>query len=311
MAVVPRGTTLLAGLATLAVAILAFAARADAIIVWADQGSESSPDTLASAHRDGSGLDEFYVNTRASRQSVLGVAVGANHVYWADRSGYIGRAGIDGTNVEPHFITTNGGRPFDVALGPGYIYWTNSRGGTIGRANRDGSSVDQFFIFGQYNAATGGSVGGLTVDDNYVYWVNVKGSGALRTASIGRAPISGNGPAKQNFIPGLTAANDVAVNGTKVFWTATTGTNGVGSIGDAFLNGTGADPNFIPLGANYQPLGITLGASHIYWASPSGLGGAIGRANVDGTGADKSFITGSSPNWGIAITPKAPSAHRR
>jgi hypothetical protein len=311
MEALPRGTTFLVGLATLAVALFAVAARADAIIVWADAGTESQPDTLASAHRDGSGLDEFYVNTRAARNSVLGVAVGANHVYWADRTGYIGRASLDGTNVEPHFITTNGGRPLDVALGNGAIYWTNARGGTIGRANRDGTNVDQFFIFTQYNAATGGGAAGLAVDDNYVYWVNNKGGGANRTASIGRAPISNPTAAKQNFIPGLTAANDVAVNGSKVFWTQTTGVNGVGSIGDAFLNGTGADPEYIPLGANYQPLGITLGSNHIYWASPSGEGSSIGRAALDGTDPQKSFITGTSPNWGIAITPKPASTRRR
>jgi streptogramin lyase len=75
------------------------------------------------------------------------VAVDAGHIYWARlTTGAIGRANLDGTDVNQSFIT--GTDSFGVAVDADHIYWANSNTGTIGRANLDGTGANQSFITG-------------------------------------------------------------------------------------------------------------------------------------------------------------------
>ena len=46
----------------------------------------------------------------------------------------IGRADVNGQNVDQNFIT-GASRPYCVAVDSRYIYWTNALGNTIGRAD--------------------------------------------------------------------------------------------------------------------------------------------------------------------------------
>jgi hypothetical protein len=57
----------------------------------------------------------------------------------------IGRADVDGQNVDQNFIT-GASRPYFVAVDSRYIYWTNALGNTVGRADLDGRNVNQNFI---------------------------------------------------------------------------------------------------------------------------------------------------------------------
>src|SRR5919199_1486184 len=69
-------------------------------------------------------------------------------VYWANSgTGTIGRANLDGTDVNQNFIT-GANAPAGVAVDGAHLYWTNftGTGGSIGRANLDGTGVDQSFI---------------------------------------------------------------------------------------------------------------------------------------------------------------------
>ena len=76
-----------------------------------------------------------------------GVAVDSGHVYWADidnfgAPSYIGRAGLDGNNVEDHFVTIPGTSfPCGVAVNAANIYWTEP--GFLGRRHPDRAGQHQ------------------------------------------------------------------------------------------------------------------------------------------------------------------------
>ena len=74
------------------------------------------------------------------------MAVDADHVYWTNINGTIGRANLDGTGVDQSFITDTSA--IGVAVDADHVYWSDASTGTIGRANLDGTGVDESFITG-------------------------------------------------------------------------------------------------------------------------------------------------------------------
>ena len=81
--------------------------------------------------------------------ATLHFTVNAGHVYWTNAvTNTIGRASLDGTDVNQTFISGVNGHPQGVAVDAGHVYWTNEGTNTIGRANLDGTGVDQSFITG-------------------------------------------------------------------------------------------------------------------------------------------------------------------
>lgn len=86
------------------------------------------------------------------------VAVDAHHLYWTSFKNpglatTIGRANLDGTDVNPRFITGTD-NAHGIAISGPYIYWTNFGRlnkvtlTTIGRANLKGTDVNENFIPG-------------------------------------------------------------------------------------------------------------------------------------------------------------------
>jgi hypothetical protein len=120
-------------------------------IYWGDIGV--APTTIGRANLDGTDIEASFVEF-GDPTIPLAVAVGGDHVYWANlgvggSDGTIGRASIDGTGVERSFLTGIG-TPIAVAVDDAHIYWPNgettSHVGSIGRANLDGTGVDPSFI---------------------------------------------------------------------------------------------------------------------------------------------------------------------
>ena len=80
------------------------------------------------------------------------MAVDAGHVYWTNtQQGAIGRADLDGTNVNNTFITgpsLSGQWPVPCATDSTYIYWTllGVSQPWIGRARLDGTDIQADFI---------------------------------------------------------------------------------------------------------------------------------------------------------------------
>jgi hypothetical protein len=78
-------------------------------VYWANYGTE----TIGRSNINGSGVDNAFI-TSSGDPIIAGVAVDAGHVYWVSSSA-IGRAGIDGGNVDPTFIDGFSGSHGDPA----------------------------------------------------------------------------------------------------------------------------------------------------------------------------------------------------
>jgi virginiamycin B lyase len=217
----------------------------------------------------------------AAELALTGTGAAIRHVYWAQTlSDTIGRAGVDGSDVNQSFIVLAAGSlPHDVAVDSSHVYWTSGFSGSIGRADLDGQNVDPNFITGLT-----GCCDGLAVDGTYMYWA------AGFAGTIGRADINGQN-VNPNFITGLYFIDDVTVDLSHIYWTI------FGTwVGRADLDGQNVDEIFIN---GDLPAGVAVDSSYIYWSN-TGAGNSIGRADLDGQNIDQNFITGSSPR-GVAL----------
>ena len=132
-----------------------------------------------------------------------GLAVTKSYIYWASyRSGYIGRAKLDGTDVNQNFIYYDGQ---GIAIQGDYIYYASNGGTGIGRVELNGSDLNPDFITGLK-----GSVAFLAVDGKYIFWAD---SGTdYNGKTIGRAKLDGS-DVKQHLIKGADGPFGIAVTG--------------------------------------------------------------------------------------------------
>jgi Ca2+-binding RTX toxin-like protein len=227
---------------------------------------------------------------------VAGLALAAHaeaYVYWANLSGSIGRATLQGTGANQTFI---GGANEALAVDDKHIYWTTVTpdGSTIGRANIGGNKVNPNFITGIRQW-----VAGFAVDSKYIYWPDILPNGQ---ATIARANKSDGSGVNKQFIslpggtgPAATDVRTVAVDSAHVYW----GDINAGTIGRASVDGTGTlDPSFISTGVG--PWDIAIAAKSIYWANP--YRDTIGRASLGGGNVNQAFIS-TAPNEsnGVAV----------
>jgi Ca2+-binding RTX toxin-like protein len=272
---------LVLGLATITVAAIALPARADAYIYTVDEGTED----IWRTYPDGNFSSGGFIRNPCCNS---GVAVDSAHIYWTSNDGTIGRANLDGTNVNQNFIT-GAEFPGAVAVNDRFIYWTNSFG-SIGRARLNGSAINQNFI------ASLGLAYGLAIDDKHIYWT-YPGSSAVSPA-IGRANLNGRA-VNPSFITGTfddIAWYGVTVDSNYLYWTNTFDRSTPSELGTtinrASLGGTGVERGFIT-GAR-APAGVAVDATHIYWTNAPDAAHpttpAIGRANLDGTQVDQDFV---------------------
>jgi hypothetical protein len=114
-------------------------------IYWLDQHSGGCT-AIARANLNGTGVDDAFIYPICAGVDFAGLAVDGAHVYWTSTwydpssdapSAYaIGRASLDGTGVDEHFISTDRS-PVDVAVDGAHVYWRSARGGgQLGRAHR-------------------------------------------------------------------------------------------------------------------------------------------------------------------------------
>lgn len=117
---------------------------------------------------NGANPDPTFIDTGGGSHD-CGVAVDAGDIYWGDSGhGDVGRAQLDGADVEPGFIAIT--VPVEVAgvcgvaVDSGDVYWADETFQHIGRAELDGSGADDEFIPGAGQACgvavDGGSGGG-------------------------------------------------------------------------------------------------------------------------------------------------------
>ncbi|HLH65665.1 MAG TPA: DUF5050 domain-containing protein [Solirubrobacteraceae bacterium] len=183
-----------------------------------------------------------------------GVAVFGGYIYWVnnDTSGSIGRALLNGTQVNQNFVpneSATGGLdlnyPTGVAVTPEYIYWADSNQGSIARADTATGAGATQFITGLNDPR------GVAVSGGQIYWAD-----DLDQGTIGRANLDGSG-VDQSFITGARGPCMVTVAGDYIYWS----NNGYGvtgsSIGRARLDGTGVTERYVT-GAS-SPCGVAVG----------------------------------------------------
>ena len=250
--------------------------RASAFVYWVNSEANSmGVQASMAAMRTGVYRDE----------NPLSIAIGGDHLYWTQGSfASIGRANLDGTDVEPLFLRgVEGGY---IAADEGHIYWEHYTG-TIGRANLDGSEVDEDFI-------TLSGLSRFTVSGNYIYWVNYD------QHTIGRASLDGK-EVDQSFIGTLEDPGGLAVGEGHIYWF-----NGIGTaIGRANLDGSDVQQEFI---TGIKGSEIAVGAGHLFWTTPAQAKQGfetLGRANVDGSDVQQEFIIGADHPSDIAVSGNA------
>jgi hypothetical protein len=137
--------------------------------------------------------------------------VSGSHIYWTNPdASTIGRARLDGTDVEQDFIPTLG-HPAGLAVDDDHVYWVNANItpdflGAIGRADLDGSNPDQTFTTSAM-APSFGFLSGVAVDGSHIYWAD------FSYPSVVRAGLDGDGVEPGFIATGIfTFPRDVAVD---------------------------------------------------------------------------------------------------
>lgn len=283
----------------LAVTLPVIAARADAYIYWSTNNNAGQA-TIGRAPLSGNATPQ--VEFIGGLMGARALAITKDYIYWANGANAIGRADINGTNVNDSFLISVGiGIPTALAVDEtnGYIYWSNQATGTIGQAPLTGDStqIKSSFIDPL------GVPSGLAVDkaNGFLYWTLNSSAGNGR---IGRAPLTGGGTPNRTYLVGLFGAQGITVDDTYLYWA-----NGPSSIGRAPLDGSTAPlPNFIS-GArvghrstsdpSYTPTGMAVDGSFVYWGDHVDV--TIGRASKDGTGVNNLFQRAFLDPTGVAV----------
>ena len=294
---------------TLLLVMPALGARADAYIYFANDGTGSVARFDPS---NGHGTLDFVSG------GPDGVAVNSTYIYWTNEDTFtIGRANLDGTDVDQNFIT--GLLANAVAANDKFIYWTEVGAGSdsIGRARIDGTGFDPTFISNLTNA------GGIAVDAKHIYWTN--GGTTTTNAAIGRANLAGT-IVDPTYIPGRPGDGDyngVAVDSKYVYWTNDRGTGGAaGSISRADLGVDDIDLDFItpsarPSASRSTPRTSTGGTSRRIRTEPSDPRSG-GRTSTAARRTPSSSSMGWDPStaapyrWpSTRCPPRAPAPTRR
>jgi hypothetical protein len=214
--------------------------------------------------------EEGGVETREEASHPRYVAVDSEYVYWTNtgcsdefgplkETGTIGRAKLDGTEVEPEFIT-GASNPQGIAVNSEYIYWANSGKAAgvraIGRAPVAGVDVDQ-----EFHEVHGNEwyPFGVALSSTHVYFSAEDRGNDL--GFVGRFPLAGE-PQEDRGI-GKGHIRGVAVDAAHIYWAS----KSEDAIGRANLKVTEgiAEPDFIPLDG--KPDGLAVDSAHLYWST--------------------------------------------
>ncbi len=294
-------------------AILALAAPAAADIYWT---AYNSPNTyIGHASSAGTNSNPKFITLTGDAFGL--VAVQGNYIYFVDAPGApnsgcdfeggsskydcdIGRANVNGTGVNPDFISTTDQDLQGLVVTPTNIYWSALNGGgvvggapsSIGEASISGGSVNNNFITGQsaYEALAG--------YDGHLYWIGSTGNTYHPT--IGRATFSGG--SVDTDLASVPNGDGVAlaVGADGIYFSA------AGAIGHTSLNGSSINESFITEAHDGGGThGLALDSTYLYWATEASAA-TIARSKLDGSGINTSFIkpsnTAGGSLGGVAVT---------
>ncbi|MBW1785336.1 MAG: IPTL-CTERM sorting domain-containing protein [Deltaproteobacteria bacterium] len=284
------------------VLLIAFVTNAGAAvsrIYWSagNTGGTMCPDKIPSSNGiiqacNGDGTDQATLVTGLDRPTGIDLDLIQRRIYWTDwTTDMIGRANLDGTNVQNNVFSTPGSGATGIALDAGAqkiyasSFWMNF---DLARWNYDGSAA------GSVVTTPCASDMALDLNGGHVYWASAY-SGC--TPGIWRADLSGT-DSNVKLLVDMSGwqigdlqvlARDVALDipNNKMYWTAFPsgydfcGEN-YGVIYSANLDGTGASNTPVVSGLGF-PWGIALDLDDrkMYWVDI--LEGKIQKANLDGS----------------------------
>jgi virginiamycin B lyase len=252
----------------------AFFASPEKLTDDANTGPEQSPARIERDDLAGGAIEK----PTFIPQHAIGVTVDSQYVYWADpQLGTIGRAELDGENVEAEFIEIDS-IECEIEEEPGVFEEVAARPRYV------------------------------AVDSEHVYWTNTGCSNAIGpingTGLIGRADVEGT-PAsvEPEFITGVSNPQGIAVNSEHIYWASAGDGPTERSIGRADLDGDGVEQNFFPVGLHLQsvPYGIGLSADHLYIAAADNENHDYAfRVSLDGS-EQEAIFTGNGGVGGVAV----------
>lgn len=248
------------------------------LVIWVAPASADV--SIGRASVVGAELNRVFIDAPGSTEAG-DVAIGGDHIFWINGDS-IGRADLDGLNVDPEFITGVGSAS-GLAANDGYVYWG---GASIGRARVDGTDVERDLM------TPAGGADDVAANAQYLFWTSDVG--------IGRANLDG-AAADPGFIDtGVTSTPDswvsppaqLAINASHAFWvyTAYHQYNATSNVARASLGGSGGveileSSKYVLHGDFFGPLGAddtrlfarvvfgladqvirSVGVSHLGWA---------------------------------------------
>jgi low-density lipoprotein receptor class B len=158
-------------------------------IYWANNPGVA-PFTIGHANIDGTNPVGNFITLSAS---TCGLAADSSSLYFIGTGNKIGRATLDGSAVDPSFISVPSPSSIScgLAVDPSFVYYPSDSGNTVGRAPVGGGTADASFIAA---GTTGGGPSGVGVNSQYIFWGNYS------NGAVGRANIDGSSP-NPAFIP--------------------------------------------------------------------------------------------------------------
>ena len=226
-------------------------------------------------------------------------------VYWGNASNgqynfgahefgvWIGRAGMDGGNVDPYFVRT-GLRTGFLDVQGGHLFWAfgcrppvrgDAEGncqppGVVGRVGVDGAGLNEVFVEPVRDE------GVIGADSTHVFWID--GDYIARARLDGTEVDHGWFNVEEALDPSFVGVpSDLEVDGGYIYVSSQY------AITRIALDRSSYQTHFVPLGDVCCASGIAIDDSYIYFGwSVYGEPPTIGRVLKDGTGLDKTWLAG-------------------
>lgn len=208
-------------------------------VYWTNDYADGQPHrgTIGRAKLSPSGdLEEVEPEFILNASNPQGIAVNSKYIYWANAGPYqyglgaigIGRAELDGENVEPEFAgpytdpgAFNDRIPRGLALSPTHIYLTinnnPNRSGQLMSMPLEGGAADAFLSAGEFK----NGLRGVAVSGSHVYW-GAGNEGVIRRADLDLKESS----LKEEFINSEGTLDGLAIDGEDLYWSS----NGEGAV---------------------------------------------------------------------------------
>jgi hypothetical protein len=221
---------------------------------WTNNSQNNGSGAIQRTLLAGGGTVSSIVSNLTAGVTLLGIAVDADSVYWADvYAGSIFKAPKAGGSATP----IASGSPWSMSLSGSFIYWTDGDLNEIVKTPISGAAstiiaaaTDPGANIG--NLAIGDWVGGITANATKVFW-----AASLSSGSVQSEPVTAvHSVPSATFIGPESMPTSMAIDAKNVYWLET------GSVMSLSLSG--GTPR--PLLSGHNPMGaITSDGTNVYF----------------------------------------------